>query len=82
MEACPIKGTAARGATAEADERAARGLRESEKDRSENLMIVDLMRNDLARVCAPGSVKVYTRIVMRRARRHAPLESSCRGGHF
>ncbi len=59
-ETRPIKGTAARGADAEADRAAAARLLSSGKDRAENVMIVDLARNDLGRVCAPGSVQVRT----------------------
>lgn len=57
-EVRPIKGTAARGQTPAQDEQAANALRKSEKDRAENLMIVDLMRNDLSRTARLGSVKV------------------------
>ncbi|MFE5408816.1 aminodeoxychorismate synthase component I [Microbacterium sp. NPDC056569] len=54
----PIKGTRPRGADAVADAALADELRASEKERAENVMIVDLMRNDLSRVCVPGTVGV------------------------
>ena len=54
----PMKGTAARLADPEADAAAARDLADDPKQRAENLMIVDLIRNDLSRVAVPGSVAV------------------------
>lgn len=58
MAARPMKGTALRGATPAEDDALAAALAADPKQRAENLMIVDLMRNDLTRVARPGTVRV------------------------
>ncbi len=64
ISARPMKGTAPRHADPAADARAARELAADPKNRAENLMILDLLRNDLGRVAVPGSVQVPRRFTV------------------
>lgn len=57
LTARPMKGTAARHTDSKADQQAINALRSSQKERAENLMIVDLIRNDLSRIAAPSTVQ-------------------------
>jgi para-aminobenzoate synthetase / 4-amino-4-deoxychorismate lyase len=64
LRARPMKGTARRDSTPDADRAAIETLRSDPKQRAENLMIVDLLRNDLSRIAVPGSVRVPERFVV------------------
>lgn len=75
----PIKGSRPRGRTDEEDQAIGQSLLDSPKDRAENLMIVDLLRNDLGRVCVPGSVHAEPLFELRRFSNVQHLVSTVRG---
>src|SRR4029453_805346 len=75
----PMKGTAPRGRTLEEDQVNAEALRNSEKERSENLMIVDLLRNDLGKVCETGSIQVEQAMEIEKYETLLQMTSSLKG---
>ena len=75
----PMKGTAPRGQTAKEDEFLSGWLHVDEKSRAENLMIVDLVRNDLSRICEPGSVKVPSLFQIEKYRTLLQMTSTVEG---
>jgi len=75
----PMKGTAGRGLWLEQDEERARALAASPKDRAENVMIVDMVRNDLGRVCVTGSVRAPELFTLERYPTVWQMTSTVRG---
>ncbi len=79
IEVQPMKGTAPRGMTEAGDRRAAAALKADPKNRAENVMIVDLLRNDLGKVCEVGSVCVPRLFEVRRLRTVLQMVSTVTG---
>ena len=75
----PMKGTAARGVDAAEDEQQAAWLAADEKNRAENVMIVDLLRNDLGRICRSGSAEVVELFAVERHPELLQMTSTVRG---
>lgn len=79
IETRPMKGTAPRGLTGAEDRRAAEALRRDPKNRAENVMIVDLLRNDLGRICRPGSIRARRLFEVQRYRTVLQMVSTVTG---
>ncbi len=75
----PMKGTLPRALTAEADRAAAEALKNSAKDRAENIMIVDMIRNDIGRIAEAGSVETLSRFDVEKYPTVWQLTSTVRG---
>ncbi len=79
IETRPMKGTAPRGLTESMDRKAARTLKADPKNRAENVMIVDLLRNDLGKVCRAGSIRVSRLFEVQRYRTLLQMVSTVAG---
>lgn len=75
----PMKGTIARGRNRREDRAQAEALRSSSKETSENLMIVDLLRNDLGKICVPGTIQVIQPMQVERYETLLQMTSTIQG---